>query len=221
MSSSRSRTSGSRRGRREIRGRRTLRTRKKMYGLETHRFNRNARQKEMSLEESVVSPEWAFSTLTFQMSDVINVSDFQNLFDQFTINKVELTLRWSPNDGIYNSSNNMAATGAYNPVLYYVTDFDDDDDISSINDMLEIQKHKSTRVVPGKPIKIVVKPAVQAQAYQTALSTAYGPKWGMKLNFDDVNTPHYGLKLGVSKLDNNLGALTIDIKYFFTCYGVQ
>ena len=195
-------------------------SRKRLYGLETHRFNRNARQYEVSLTSDPQST-WTQEALTFQLSDVINVSDFINIFDQFTINSVELTIRWSPNDAIYASNNNMAATGAYNPVLYYVSDHDDNDPIPSITDMLEIQKHKSVRLMPGKPVIINVKPAVQAQAYQTALTTAYGPKWNMKLNMDDNDTPHYGLKIGVSKQSNNFGALTIDTKYFFTCYGVQ
>lgn len=184
----------------------------------THSFTRNTRPITYSLSNT---QNWVPNSLTFQLSDVINVSDFQNLFDQFKITKCVLTLRWSPRTSVYTSNNNMAGTGVYFPVLYYYTDHDDDDPVATQQDMLEVQKHKSVRIMPQRPITITVKPAVQAMAYQTALSTSYGPKWGMKLNMDDNSTPMYGLKMGVSKLGVDLGSIQIDIKYHFTCYGVQ
>ncbi len=201
--------------------RQKLAKRKLARSLKVHSFSRNARQSFIDLAADAAFPTWKPESFTFQLSDVINVSDFSNLFDQFKIDKVEMTLRWSPNDGVYNSSNNLAATGVYNPVLYYCKDYDDAIDISSLNNMLEIQKHKSVRLVPGKPIYITVKPAVQSMMYKTIATTAYGPKWDVKLNMNDDATPHMGLKIGVSKIDNNFGKITIDTKYYFTCYGVQ
>ena len=186
--------------------------------FKTHSFMRNTRPITYSLENT---SNWVPNTLTFQLSDVINVSDFENLFDQFKISKVVLTLRWTPRASTYTSTNTIAATGVYNPVLYYYTDHDDDDPVATQQDMLEVQKHKSVRIMPSRPINITVKPAVQAMAYQTALSTSYGPKWGMRLNMDDNTTPWYGLKMGVSKLGVDLGTIVMDVKYYFTCYGVQ
>lgn len=187
-------------------------------GIGTHTFTRNTRPVIYSLGNTL---NWVPESLTFQLSDVINVSDFVNLFDQFKIHMVILTLRWSPNQATYTSNNTQAGTGVYNPLLYYVRDYDDDNAIATQQDMLEIQKHRSCRLMPGRPVVIKVRPAVQAQAYQTAISTAYGPKWSMKLNMDDNTTPHYGLKMGVTKLGQDMGAVSIDIKYCFSCYGVQ
>lgn len=191
---------------------------KRIQQFGTHSFTRNTRPITYSLDTTT---NWVPNSLTFQLSDVINVSDFTNLFDQFRIDKVVLTLRWSPRASTYTSTNNMAATGIYNPVLYYVTDHDDDSAIATQTDMLEIQKHVCRRVLPNRKITITVKPAVQSMCYQTIASTSYGPKWGMKLNMDDITTPLYGLKMGVSKLGEDLGAITIDVKYHFTCFGVQ
>lgn len=186
--------------------------------FKTHSFTRCSRPISYSLDTTT---NWVPNSLTFQLSDVINVSDFVNLFDQFKITKVVLTLRWSPRASTYTSTNNLSATGIYNPVLYYYTDHDDDDPVATHEDMLEVQRHKSIRIVPQRPIHITVKPAVQSMAYQTAITTAYGPKWNMKLNMDDNTAPHYGLKMGVNKLGEDLGAITMDVKYYFTCYGVQ
>lgn len=187
--------------------------------FKTHSFTRCTRPITYSLNNELLN--WVPNSLTFQLSDVINVTDFTNLFDQFKITKVKLTLRWSPRAATYTSANTVAGTGVYNPVLYYYTDHDDDDPVASQEDMLEVQRHKSVRIQPQRPIYITVKPAVQAMAYQTALTTAYGPKWNMKLNMDDNTAPHYGLKMGVNKLGEDLGSITIDVKYYFTCYGVQ
>lgn len=186
--------------------------------FKTHSFTRCTRPITYSLDSTT---NWVPNSLTFQLSDIINVSDFTNLFDQFKINKVVLTLRWSPRANTYTSTNTYASTGVYNPVLYYYTDHDDDDPVATQEDMLEVQRHKSRRILPQRPIYITVKPAVQAMAYQTALTTAYGPKWNMKLNMDDISAAHYGLKMGVNKLGVDLGSITIDVKYYFTCYGVQ
>ena len=200
------------------RGWRHLRRFRRIGQFKTHSFTRCTRPITYSLDTTT---NWVPNTLTFQLEDIINVSDFTNLFDQFKINKVVLTLRWSPRANTYTSTNTYASTGVYNPVLYYYTDHDDDDPVAEQADMLEVQRHKSRRILPSRPIYITVKPAVQAMAYQTALTTAYGPKWGMKLNMDDVSAPHYGLKMGVNKLGVDLGSITIDVKYYFTCYGVQ
>lgn len=189
--------------------------------LSTHRFTRNARNSTIDLSQSIPYPNWYPRNFVFALDAVINVSDFKNLFDQFKITGISIKLRWSPLATTYSSDNTWVGTGAYNPVLYYFTDHTDTNFVASLDDMLEIQKHRSVRLVPGKPVYITVKPAVLAQAYKTALSTAYGPKWGMKLNMDDSATPHYGLKMGVSKIDNDLGSIQAEIKYHFTCYGVQ
>jgi len=191
---------------------------RRMRNIGTHYFTRNTRPIIYSLGNTL---NWVPESLTFQLSDVINVSDFVNLFDQFKIHKVVLTLRWSPNQATYTSNNTQAGTGVYNPLLYYTRDYDDDNPIATQQDMLEIQKHNSRRLMPGRPVIISLRPAVQAQAYQTAISTAYGPKWNMKLNMDDNTTPHYGLKMGVTKLGQDMGAVSIDVKYHFSCYGVS
>lgn len=192
---------------------------KRAVGFGTHSFTRNSRALLYDITDELL--QWVPLNLVFKLSDVINVSDFTNLFDQFRISKVQLTLRWSPNHAVYNTNNTNQGQGVYNPILYYLTDHNDSDIITNQQNMLEIQKHKSVRLSPQRPVKITVKPAVLAQAYQTAVSTAYGPKWNMKLNMDDNTTPHYGLKMGVSKIGEDFGKISIDVKYHFTCYGVQ
>jgi len=205
---------------RRVRRRKKYRIRRSP-SLKVHSFTRNSRQSSIDLSQSIPYPTWFPRNFVFALDAVINVSDFKNLFDQFKISKVKVTMRWTPRAATYNSTNTLAGTGAYNPVLYYFTDHTDSDLVGTMDDMLETQKHRSRRLIPGRPIVIYVKPAVLAQAYQTALSTSYGPKWNMRLSMDDSATPHYGLKMGVSKLDQDLGAIACDIKYYFTCYGVQ
>lgn len=194
-----------------------LRKRLQLGGV--HSFTRNTRQTYLDLTTPALN--WVPESYTFQLTDIINVADFENLFDQFKIEKVELIMRWSPTASVYTSSNTNQGQGVYNPVLYYVRDYDDNDLINNITDMQEIQKHRSVRLTPHRPIKINLKPAVLAQAYKTAVTTSYGPKWGMKLSMNDDSTPHYGLKVGVQKLGENMGQISIDTKYHFTCYGVQ
>jgi hypothetical protein len=73
---------------------------------------------------------------------------------------------------------------------------------------------------PSQVVSHVLKPAVQVEAYKTALSSAYQPKWNCELRSADSATPHYGIKIQVKTAEANtdvsLGKLNITYKMYFT-----
>lgn len=66
---------------------------------------------------------------------------------------------------------------------------------------------------------ITLKPAIQTEAYKSALASTYVPKWGQWLSTDDPTVPHYGLKAHCIGPDNTAENGNLDIEYiiYFSC----
>lgn len=167
------------------------------------------------------------AAISFQLSDVINKDEFVNLYDRFRIKYVVFTISmpnvpesyWAPS-----SATTVNALGIY-PRIWYCPDYDDTAAIT-LNDIKQRPQTKMRFIRPNRNVKIVVRPAVNGQAYRTALSTAYTPMWRPWIDMAQNDTPHYGLKYcidlqGFAPLAALPCSFVVEKCYYFDCKDVR
>lgn len=160
----------------------------------------------------------------FALNNVVNVSDFQNLFDQYKIIKVVCYFKLQTNpDAVapLNSTTGVTAANFY-PKLWYIQN---DDDLTALNlDQIKQRQGVKCQVLePNKMISFVIKPRILIQTYSSSISTGYAPKYGMLIDMANPGVPHYGMKC-VFEADytpvTNAFRMRVDYKYVFACRGV-
>jgi hypothetical protein len=163
----------------------------------------------------------------FALQDIVNASEFGNLFDQYKINKVIVTYQLLNNPSAANAlntlGNNPSGTNWY-PIVWSIEDYDD----SATNNVEEMKQRigvKRQVMRPDKIIKFTVRPKVQVQVYKTALSTGYAPK-SMYVDMSTQDIQHYGLKTvidtnGLDPNDSYPFVIRQTRQYFFTCKNVR
>lgn len=197
---------------------------RKSLALTTHNFVERC-----ATQEIVVGPEATAVGLFryFQLSQINQVSSYTAIFEQFRINKVVVEFRYkatgtpayAPINGA--GTSNVEIVNEVNPVLYFKVDHNDadSDSLATLKESMKTREHQFTNNRPN--FTITLKPAVQVEAYKTALSSAYMPKWGQWLNVDDSAVPHYGLKAycvaGRSGSSANIGTIEVQSKIYFSC----
>lgn len=200
---------------RKLKGRR----RRKKLALQPHNFVEKIEQT-ISLNSSTLDSSGTLSTgygRYFTLDDIPQVASYKNLFDSFQINKVVAEIRYD-----YILSFSSSGTSFINPTYPILLLKTDHNDVApnSYNMMLESEKTRQVQMRPGQVISHVLKPAVQVEAYKTAMASAYNPKWNCELRSTDSSTPHYGLKIQVktapANSDIDLGKLNITYKIYFT-----
>lgn len=123
-----------------------------------------------------------------------STNEFTTLFDTYMIDKVEVTALFS-----FSNATGAAGSGAFQcPYIIHAVDYDDSNATNAAA-LLQYPDTKWTQML-GTPQKLrTIRPKQSVMVYNTATSTAYGPKRGW---LDCVNNavPHYGFKMA---LDNN------------------
>lgn len=153
---------------------------------------------------------------SFKLDDINQVASYKELFDSFVINKVVAEIRYDI------TTSTMIANNVGNPVYPLLLLKNDHNDVASQpwQTILESEKSRMIQMKPGQKVTQVIKPAVQIEAYKTALASAYQPKWNCELRSTDSATPHYGFKLQLKTAPGNanvdLGKLHITYKLYFT-----
>lgn len=133
-------------------------------------------------------PYFAFSQI-FTVGSMPNISEFENLFDRYRINKVVITFKLSSNP------DNGDVANAFYPSIWYFTDYDDMATIT-LPAIREVQGVKRRVLQPNKEVKIVCRPKPLAAVYNDTLTTAYSVPRGRApwIDLANINVPHYGLK---------------------------
>ena len=192
--------------------------RKKKVALKAHTFMERFEQ-EISLNSSTLGVDGTLLTgygRTFKLDDINQAASYKELFDSFIIKKIVAEIRYDI------TTSTMIANNVGNPVYPLLLIKNDHNDVNANNyqTMLEASKTRQVQMRPGSKISHVLKPAVQVEAYKTALSSAYQPKWNCELRSIDSSTPHYGLKLQLKTAPGNanvdLGKIHITYKMYFT-----
>lgn len=206
------------------RGGRKMKKRKRTIplALKTHNFVERCQPQEL-----IVANESAAVGLfrNFTLSQCLQVSHYQQLFEYYKINKVVVEFRYKGAETpAYTTINgtgtqNNEIINEINPVLYFKVDHNDTnaDTLSVMKESMRTREHQLTNSKPN--FTITLKPAIQAEAYKTAISTAYRPKWNQWLSTLDDTVPHYGLKCyAVAGAGNspNMGKIEVQTKIYFS-----
>lgn len=214
---------------RKIRSRLTKRARiNKM--LNTHLHRRWAESNNVQITAQVSSEQFFSHIETFKLSNLVNYSELTSLYDQYKINFVEIYMMWSPDYLPIATSTTAGERANLIPPslkIFHLPDFDDDSAMTK-DEFKERAKCKMMLLKPQQRKKIVVKPAVLSQIYETLTSTGYAPKWNIKLDTNDPSVPHYSYKFGVEvpqvvggSTDIELGHITFEFRYNLTMYNTK
>lgn len=169
------------------------------------------------------SSEISFSA-AFQMNDLPNWSEFSNLYDQYRLNYVVLTIKLVNNpDAIYvpNVAQGAGTVNSSNwyPTIWMVRDHDDAGTIS----LDAIKQYSTVRhkvLVPNRELKLTIKPSTVVAQYQgtnVVPGTVQYKKW-IDVGYPNIN--HYGAKFvvdfeGLTTIAANQWSIKLDAKYYF------
>ena len=197
--------------------------RKKKLALKAHNFVERV-EDTITLNSSTLNASGNLTTnysKHFQFSDITQAASYKDLFDDYVLNKVVAEIRYD-----YVIPFLTAAAGVTNtpnpvyPMLLIKTDHNDAATGETWATMKESERSRLVQLKPGSKISHVLKPAIQIEAYKTALASGYAPKWGQQLRTIDDTVPHYGLKIQVQTVGTSaaidLGKINIMYKYYFT-----
>lgn len=149
------------------------------------------------------------SALNFQLASVPAFSEFQNLYDQYQIKAIKLSL--IPR---FTEVPNSSSTGN----MWSVLDYDDSNVPPNIDTLLQYQNVKRTRM--NAVHSRYLKPAVTNEVFATGIATAYAPVKNTWLDIANANVEHYGVKLWFDTRVTNV-IYDIQVKYFMAFKNVR
>jgi len=148
----------------------------------------------------------------FRLSNLINVSDFSNLYDSYKINKIQLMLEpiWSGNGSFVTGSGNF---NILNKKIRVVHDYNSNQVLTNEDDYLEYSNCKSYS--PTRMIKITLYPKLNNKVEGNAGADAYTSINSNKvwLDMGATNVPHFGLKVFIPEdISDVTGAILFRVR---------
>jgi len=212
------------RGRRPVRSvpRRVPRPKRKL-PLNYHQFTRYSDA--VTISTTNVTEQLTYQ---FQLTDVIQYSEFTSLFDQYKIRAVEFHIQMISNPySVYDVNKNNTSSGNSNnffPKFWYIRDYDGggSDSLSEIKQRVGV---KFFMMKPNKTYVITLSPKVLVQTYKTLTSTGYGPR-AMFIDCQSPDVPHYGMNavidcLGINPADATGFQFRVEYKFHLGFKGVR
>jgi len=147
------------------------------------------------IANSLVDQHFGYS---FKLDNVINPTDFTNLYDSYKINKITLYLE--------RQLNQTGVTPGFNPSnkrIRVVHDYNDNNLLTNEDQYLEYANCKSYPIVGNGSVSITLYPKINNGVLNAGggvnafTSMASNKVW---LNVDDDEVPHFGLKIFVPQL---------------------
>jgi len=145
---------------------------------------------------------------SFKLDNVVNPSDFINLYDMYRINKVELHL-----EPLITSSgliSNLGSLNYQNRKLRVVHDYNDNDPLTNEDEYLEYSNCKSYSSVRSGVIRITLFPKLNniiedVGGASTAFTSMNSNRVWLNMANDEV--PHFGLKIFIPEdISNTVGS---------------
>lgn len=145
---------------------------------------------------------------------------YADLFDEYRIDKVVATFRWSPSTYVY-----VASTAAYSsnlsPLLYFKVDHNDDT-ADSLAKMKESMKTHTKNLKYDEPFTISLRPASQTLV-DANIGNTFTPTWKRWITTSVLDVEHLGLKCQVqvptdagTSNNYNMGKISVEYKVYFT-----
>lgn len=153
--------------------------------------------------------------LTFQLSDLPNYTEFTNLYDQYSVRGIKLSL--IPR---FSQVSNVSATLGNNesPQIFSAIDFDDSSPPNSANDLVQYQNCKITR---GHKVHARYwKPSSLNAMYRSATSTGYNVRKGQWIDTSQADVPHYGFKFVMTKTQNITLVYDLHVEFYLAMKSV-
>lgn len=154
------------------------------------------------------------SVTNVALNQLVNVSDFTNLYEQFRINYVVIKFFLTIDPSA------QAAASANFPRLYWCRDTNDSTPLSE-NEMYERADMRSAILRPDRPVIMKFKPNVLQTNYLSGIASAYTAKWGEWIDTANVAVPYYGCKWNIDNFTNTNYRLNIDQTFYFQCKGAK
>lgn len=158
-----------------------------------------------------------FKVYTFALNKLPNYTEFTNLFDQYRICAVKLTIIPSITQTVLDG----ASTSSYPlPEIRSIIDYTEDGTPLDFDELYQYATHKMTR---GNRIHTrYFKPAVLTSAFEGVAASAYIPKWKQWLTTDDSATPHYSIKVGLNAVKTaNTCYFRVYAKYYLQMKNIK
>lgn len=153
----------------------------------------------------------AGGSLFFSLNQLLNPTDFTNLYDQYQIKAVKVSLipRYTEASAV-NSQN----IGNFHSVL----DYDDAAPPAALLPLLQYQNLKRTRT--NQIHTRYLKPALANEVFNSGITTGYGPKKNVWLDCNSDSVEHYGMKWFC---DGSVAGVTYDlsVKYYLAFKNVR
>jgi len=144
------------------------------------------------------------------------------LYDQYMITKIDFNFQLMTNPDSNFALNTTTNSGNnFYPKMWYVKDYDDAGTLT-LDAIKQYSKARCLTLMPNKTIRISVRPSVLMEVFNTTLTTQYVPKWKQWCDCENVETPHYGLKvvfdcMSIPTIDTVYPyKVRVDAKYHFT-----
>lgn len=171
-----------------------------------HRFKRGSSA--LKYEDILGGSPTVSKNYTFSLEDVVNYTDFTNMYDAFKLTHVQLKfwLKFSPDA-------NTPATAIY-PRMWWVEDPDIDGAYTLIENFREDARCKTAQLRPGRPIVINLKPRVLLEAYSGSFQPAQRAMW---LRDTEYATPHGGLKVIFNDMSTTFQQVQVEAKFWISC----
>lgn len=135
----------------------------------------------------------------FRASDLPDIAEYQNMFEQYRINKV--TVKIIPMATEASSAAAASGTATQSAVFFHwCLDYDDaarpTASLAGINALRQRTGYKLRNIYSGngKPITVTFTPKVLEDVYRSSISTGYKPVKGGWIDEGYPDVPHYGLK---------------------------
>lgn len=195
---------------------RTMRRLRKPLALQQHNFVERGNSETTIQVDTEASAVGLFKE--FNIDQMWNATYYKELFEYYKLNKVVVTFRYkSTPQPASLSGGTQPFFNELNPLIYFKVDHND----ITADTLLTLKESTRTRTKQltnnESEFSIVLKPAVQAEAYKSAIASTYVPKWGQWLSTNDGSVPHYGLKcyvVGYRDANYNPGKIAVSYKYY-------
>lgn len=154
----------------------------------------------------------------FKLSDLDQVASLTALFDQYRVDKVELT--FIPRSQVDSASGVAVAAGP--SYMYTCLDYDDAN-IVSLSAIREYGSSKCHNVVDGGNIQIVLKPHIALAAFGGGVFTSYSNRQGVWIDVASTGVSHYGVKAVLPATGAATSSISFDVqaKYWITFRNVR
>jgi len=174
-----------------------------------HAFVRTAQYDSLLLQEDSA----AFGSIGFTFSQIPLSTEFTTLFDQYIIDRVSVKF-------VPNKSDNQVGSTSDMGIFYLVTDYDDLNSPTSVDQMLQYADCRIIRPLYSFTKKIV--PKVTQALYGGGVFSSYGSSRSW-VDVASNNVQHYGMKYWWESSYGTPPNTRIDVfvTYYFRCKGLR